>query len=117
AEQQATGISSLKIRYNAIQGYYIEITNTHLSAVPAHYRRLQTLVGRERFITPQLQQLQYGIEAARKDIITYEAALFENIKQQVTQHIAELRKSVSSIAHVDAFFVLFPVGNSNGSIR
>lgn len=117
AEQQATGISSLKIRYNAIQGYYIEITNANLSAVPEHYRRLQTLVGRERFITPQLQQLQYGIEAARKDITTYEAALFENIKQQVTQHIAALRKSAYSIAHLDALFALAHVAYNNGYVR
>lgn len=117
AEQQATGISSLKIRYNAIQGYYIEITNANLSAVPEHYRRLQTLVGRERFITPQLQQLQYGIEAARKDITTYETSLFEGIKKQVTQHIAALRKSAYSIAHLDALFALAHVAYNNGYVR
>src|SRR5690606_15917285 len=58
-EQNETGIASLKIRYNNVQGYYIEVTNANRSAVPERYRRLQTLVGRERFMTPELQDLQY----------------------------------------------------------
>jgi len=117
AEQKATGIASLKIRYNAIQGYYIEITNTHLSAVPERYRRLQTLVGRERFITPELQQLQYGIESARKDITTYEAQLFDAIKKQITQHISALRKSAYSVAHLDALLALSVLAYENGYVR
>lgn len=116
-EQNATGISSLKVRYNAIQGYYIEVTNANLSAVPERYRRLQTLVGRERFITPELQQLQYGIEAARKDIVNHEAALFEGIKQEVALSIAALRKSAHAIAHVDALVSLGRLAYENGYVR
>jgi DNA mismatch repair protein MutS len=117
AEQKATGINSLKIRYNAVQGYYIEITNANLSAVPERYRRLQTLVGRERFITPELQQLQYGIESARKDITTYEAAIFEKIKQQVATHIGVLRKSAYAVAHIDALLSLGSLAYENGYVR
>ena len=117
AEQQATGIASLKIRYNAIQGYYIEITNANLAAVPERYRRLQTLVGRERFITPELAQLQHGIESARKDITNYEAQIFDAIKKQITQHISALRKSAYAIAHLDALLSLSILAYENGYVR
>lgn len=116
-EQKATGINSLKIRYNAVQGYYIEVTNTHASAVPERYRRLQTLVGRERFITPELQVLQHDIESARKDITTYETQLFDQIKQQVAQHISALRKAVHAIAHIDALLSLACLAYENGYVR
>lgn len=117
AEQKATGITSLKIRYNAIQGYYIEITNANLSAVPEHYRRLQTLVGRERFTTTELQNLQYGIESARKDIVNYESMLFDGIKNEVAKHIALLRKSAHAIAHIDALLSLARLAYDNGYVR
>lgn len=116
-EQKLTGINSLKIRYNAVQGYYIEVTNTHASAVPERYRRLQTLVGRERFITPELQVLQHDIESARKDITTYETQLFDQIKQQVAQHISALRKAVHAIAHIDALLSLACLAYENGYVR
>ncbi len=117
AEQNATGITSLKIRYNAIQGYYIEVTNANLSAVPERYRRLQTLVGRERFMTPELQQLQHGIESARKDIVHHEQAIFETIKREVAQHISALRKSAHAIAHIDALLSLARLAYDNGYTR
>lgn len=117
AEQQATGITSLKIRYNAIQGYYIEVTNANLDAVPERYRRLQTLVGRERFMTPELQQLQHGIESARKDIVNHEQAIFETIKREVAQHISALRKSAHAIAHIDALLSLARLAYDNGYAR
>lgn len=116
-EQKETGIQSLKIRYNAVQGYYIEVTNANLSAVPERYRRLQTLVGRERFITPELQQLQYGIESARKDIVNHEQALFEGIKQEVARDISSLRKSAHAIAHIDALLSLARLAYDNGYVR
>lgn len=116
-EQKLTGINSLKVRYNAVQGYYIEVTNTHAAAVPERYRRLQTLVGRERFITPELQVLQHDIESARKDITAYEAQLFDEIKQQVAQHISPLRKAVHAIAHIDALLSLACLAYENGYVR
>jgi len=116
-EQQATGINSLKIRYNNIQGYYIEITNTHLDAVPDRYKRLQTLVGRERFITPELQQLQYEIEMSRKDSALYEQELYKQIKAYVMQHISALRKCAHAIAHLDALIALADLAYNNNYVR
>src|SRR5579863_6371743 len=115
-EQKLTGISSLKIRYNAVCGYYIEITNANLSAVPERYRRLQTLVGRERFITSELQQLQHGIESARKDIATHEQTLFDGIKRAVAVHISALRKSAHAIAHIDALLSFARLAYDNGYV-
>jgi DNA mismatch repair protein MutS len=116
-EQQATGIQSLKIRYNNVQGYYIEVTNVNLAAVPVRYKRLQTLVGRERFITTELQTLQYSIEHARKDISSYEQELFNGIKVTVASYVSALRKSAHAIAHVDALLSLARLAYDNGYIR
>lgn len=116
-EQDETGITSLKIRYNHVQGYYIEVTNANRSAVPERYKRLQTLVGRERFMTPELQDLQYGIERARKDITTYEQELFVALKAQVSSYTAPLRKSAHALAHLDALLSLARLSYDNGYVR
>jgi len=116
-EQQETGISSLKIRYNAIQGYYIEVTNANLKSVPDHYRRLQTLVGRERFITKELQEVHYAIERARKDSIAYEQNLFNDIKKHVAAHIASLRKAAHALAHIDALLALSRLAYDKSYVR
>ena len=100
-----------------MQGYYIEVTNANLSAVPERYRRLQTLVGRERFMTPELQQLQYGIESARKDIVNHEQTLFDGIKREVASYISALRKSAHALAHIDALLSLGRLAYDNGYVR
>ncbi len=115
-EQIDTGINSLKIRFNNVQGYYIEVTNTHLNAVPERYKRLQTLVGRERFMTPELQQLHYEIERAHKDIVVYEQKLFAAIKQQVMSHIAALRKCAHAVAHLDALLAFARLAYNNNYV-
>lgn len=101
-EQQETGIQSLKIRYNAIHGYYVEITNSNLHLVPQHYVRRQTLVGKERFIFAELQELQHQIVIAGSQIEALEKELFEHIKQQVLPYISDLRKSIHAISQLDA---------------
>jgi DNA mismatch repair protein MutS len=82
-EQEKTGIQSLKIRYNQVYGYYIEITKPNVPFVPDHYVRQQTLVGRERYITAALQQLQSEIVSAQDQIKRVEKELFEVIKNEV----------------------------------
>jgi DNA mismatch repair protein MutS len=112
-EQQETGIGSLKIRYNNVQGYYIEITNVHKDAIPDRYRRVQTLVGRERFMTSELQELQYSIEQSSKNIVGYEQELFGQIKKQVANHIVGLRKAAHALAHLDALLSLARLSYNN----
>ena len=105
-EQQATGISSLKIRFNQVQGYYIEVTKPNLHLVPDHYLRQQTLMGKERFMTTKLQQLQIEMEEARQNIGELENRLFNKIKAVVLQSIYELRKTAAALAQLDALLGL-----------
>ena len=116
-EQEKTGIGSLKVRYNAVHGYYIEVTKTHLNAVPGHYKRQQTLVGRERFITPELQELQHEIFKARNEIDQREKELFESVKATVYQHVSALRKTAYALAQLDALLGLAHCALDNGYIK
>ncbi len=101
-EQQATGINSLKIRYTAAHGYYIEITNTHANLVPAHYKRNQTLVGRERFTCSSLQELQHKILMASSDIKELEQDLYSQLKMAIMGYLPLLRKAMYMLAQLDA---------------
>ena len=101
-EQERTGIQSLKVRYNNVHGYYIEVTKANLGAVPEDYIRQQTLVGRERFVTKELQELQIKLVRARNQINETEKAVFERVKTDVAQYIGALRKTAQVMAHVDA---------------
>jgi DNA mismatch repair protein MutS len=101
-EQQKTGINSLKVGYNHVHGYYIEITKTHLASVPERYVRYQTLVGKERYTTVELKQLEAHVVAARMESITLENTLFETIKREVDMHVPQLRKMAQALAHLDA---------------
>jgi DNA mismatch repair protein MutS len=101
-EQQVSGINSLKIRYNQVHGYYIEITKTNAHLVPSHYIRQQTLVGRERYTTPALQELQHEIMRARTDIAQVEKAVFDRVKMEVGRFVHALRKLAHALAHLDA---------------
>jgi DNA mismatch repair protein MutS len=116
-EQKETGISSLKIRYTGAFGYYIEITKTHYDRIPAHYVRQQTLVGRERFMTPALQQLQYEIVNARTQIQTVEQAVFERVQREVVVYGSALRKLAQALAHLDALAGFARLAYDNSYVR
>lgn len=116
-EQTATGINSLKIRYNQVHGYYIEVTKTHADSIPAHYIRQQTLVGRERYMTPELQQLQHEILRAQSDTAQVEKAAFERIKQEVHGYLASLRKLSNALANLDALMGLTRVSYEKSYTR
>lgn len=116
-EQQKTGISSLKVGYNSAHGYYIEVTKTNLGSVPDYYLRHQTLVGRERFTTPELRALQDDIMNAKNQIEILEKAAFDKIKLEVLSHIAALRKLAHALAHLDALFGFSKVAYDRGYIR
>lgn len=117
AEQEATGISSLKIRYNQVHGYYIEVTKTHMDAIPAHYIRQQTLVGRERYMTLALQQLQHEIMGAHASIEQVEKEVFDRVKMESFFHIQGLRKLAHAIAHLDALLGFAQVAYTHRYVR
>jgi DNA mismatch repair protein MutS len=116
-EQEATGIQSLKVRYNQVHGYYIEITKTNLDQVPAHYIRQQTLVGRERFMTPELQLLQHEILHAQSSIAKTEQEIFDRVKQDVSQYMGSLRRLSHALAHVDALLGFARIAYAQGYVR
>jgi len=105
-EQQKTGITSLKIGFNHVFGYYIEVTKANMHLVPSYYTRQQTLANRERFMMPALQQLQVEINHAQDQVLSVQAAIFERIKKEVELNITPLRKLAHALAHLDALFGL-----------
>lgn len=114
AEQKRTGISTLKIRQNSVQGFYIEVTKANSELVPADYIRQQTLVGRERYTMPILQQMQAQALQAQLTIASYEKELFLQVKEKVTQFITPLRKIAEAIATTDALVGFAIVAYENG---
>lgn len=116
-EQQETGINSLKVRFNSVHGYYIEVTNANKDLVPDRYQRRQTLVGKERYTTSELSQLAYDIERAHAQISEREKELFTQVKQMVSQHGTQLRKLAHALAHLDALHGLAKVAYNNGYTR
>ena len=100
-ERKKTGISSLKVRYNQVFGYYIEVTKSNLHLVPDHYIRKQTLVNAERFITPELKEFETKVLGAEEAICQLECRLFEEIRKRVSDETPRLQKTASAIAIID----------------
>jgi len=100
-ERKKTGISSLKVRYNQVFGYYIEVTKSNLHLVPERYIRKQTLVNAERFITPELKQFEEKVLGAEEAICQLEYRLFEDIRRRVSDETPRLQRTASSIAIID----------------
>jgi len=100
-EKKRTGISSLKVRYNQVFGYYIEVTKTNLHLVPENYVRKQTLVNAERFITPELKEFEAKVLGAEEAICQLEYRLFEDIRRRVSDETSMLQKTASAIAVID----------------
>lgn len=116
-EQQKTGISSLKIRYNQIYGYTIEITKSNAHLVPAHYERIQTLVGKERYTMAILKQLHRDIDLAQTESKQMEASIFMQLKQDVGAKKTELRRLVHALSHLDALLGFTLAAYENRYVR
>ncbi len=100
-ERSATGISSLKIGFNRVFGYYIEVTKTHAEKVPENYIRKQTLVNSERYITPELKEMESRVLGAEEKIKNLESQLFEDLRSRVTQRSADIQANARLIAILD----------------
>jgi len=100
-ERERTGISSLKVRYNRVFGYYIEISNSNLHLVPGDYNRKQTLVGAERFTTPELKEYEEKILTAEERILEIEKQLFLEIRNSIAAEARRIRETAAVIAELD----------------
>ncbi len=100
-EREKTGIRSLKIRYNRVFGYYLEVTKSNMSQVPDHYVRKQTLANGERYITPELKEMEDTILGAEQKVIALEYDLFCGIRDAVSQQITSLQTTAKSLAAID----------------
>ncbi|MDP2599594.1 MAG: DNA mismatch repair protein MutS [Deltaproteobacteria bacterium] len=108
-ERQATGISSLKIRFNQVFGYYIEVTHTHREKIPPHYIRKQTLVNAERFITPELKEYEEKVLGAEEKIQKMEYALFLALRDEAKTWGGKIQHAADRIAMLDALLSLASV--------
>jgi DNA mismatch repair protein MutS len=110
-ERKKTRISSLKVRYNQVFGYYIEVTKSNLHLVPSHYERKQTLVNAERFVTPELKEFEAKVLGAEEAICQLEFRLFEEIRQNVSDHTHRLQRTASAVAVIDTLCALSEVAD------
>jgi DNA mismatch repair protein MutS len=115
-EIERTGITSLKIRYNNIAGYYIEITKANVKNVPDDYIQQQTLVNRNRYVTQELKDLERDIIRAQNEIDFVEKEVFQRVKNDVFQELSSLRRCSQALAYLDGLFGLARVAYNNGYI-
>lgn len=105
-EREQTGIKSLKIGYNKVFGYYLEVTNANTANVPAYFIRKQTLVNAERYITPELKEFETKILGAQEKIVTIEYHIFVTVRDYIKNHIQDLQETARQIAQLDAIVSL-----------
>ena len=100
-EIASTGISSLKVRFNSVFGYYIEITKSNLDKVPPHYHRKQTVANGERFITPELKEMEGKILGAEERSVKLEYEIFQRVREEVLGQLPKIQQTASSMAQLD----------------
>jgi DNA mismatch repair protein MutS len=100
-EIRCTGIASLKIRFNSVFGYYIEVTKSNLDKVPAHYIRKQTIANGERFITPALKEVEGKILGAEERSVKLEYELFQRVREEVLGQLPRLQETAAALAQMD----------------
>ncbi len=105
-ERERTEIGSLKVGFNKVFGYYIEVTRPHLARVPADYERRQTLSGAERFVTPELKEYEAKVLGAEEHIGTREAALIDALRGRVAEAIARVQTTAALLAQLDVWGAL-----------
>jgi DNA mismatch repair protein MutS len=116
SERERTGISSLKIGYNNVFGYYIEVTHTHKDKVPENYFRKQTLTNAERFVTPELKEYEEKILHAEEKILALETQLFNELRQLIAGHIGTIQANAQSIAMLDCYSSLAEVAREQNYV-
>ncbi|MDY3330328.1 MAG: DNA mismatch repair protein MutS [Pelistega sp.] len=102
-EKEATGIPNLRVEYNRVHGFYIEVTKTHIDKVPAHYRRRQTLKNVERYITPELKTWEDKVLSAKDRALSREKYLFDQLLQSLQPWIVPLQNLARTLAQIDVY--------------
>ena len=116
-EREKTGIKNLKIKYNKVFGYYLEVTNSFKDMVPDYFTRKQTLANAERFITPELKELEDVILGAEDKLIVLEYELFREVRQKVADEVVRIQKTAKAVAQIDVFASLATVAEQNNYCR
>ena len=116
-ERKRTGIGSLKIRFNQIFGYYIEISRANMHLAPPDYERQQTLVNAERFTSPELKEYERKVLAADERIIAIERRLFVEIRSSIAAKASRLRRTAAAVAQLDVLACLAKLAADRGYIR
>ncbi len=105
-EREATGIKTLKIGYNRVFGYYLEVTKTNIDAVPEQYIRKQTLANCERYITEELKQLEGQVLGAQERLVSLEYELFCAVREEIASQVHRIQRTAHALSHVDVLVAL-----------
>jgi DNA mismatch repair protein MutS len=116
-ERARTGIQSLKVRFNNVFGYYIEISKANLHLAPPDYERKQTLVNAERFTTPELKELESKVLDAEDKMLTLEREIFQELRLFAAEHAARIRRTAAGVAELDVTCALAQVAAENRYVR
>jgi DNA mismatch repair protein MutS len=116
-ERERTGIPSLKVGFNKVFGYFLEVTHAHRDRVPADYERRQTLAGAERYVTPELKEYEAKVLGAEEHIGRREAELFTALRSAVGDAIARVQGTARVLAHLDVWTALAEVAERNRYVR
>ena len=116
-EIERTGITSLKVGFNKVFGYYIEVTNTHREKIPEHYLRKQTLKNCERFITADLKEYETKVLNAKERVMELEYQIFVRLRDQAAAHISALQDIAAAIARVDVITTFAFIARKRGYVR
>ena len=116
-ERARTGINSLKVGYNRVFGYYIEVSNAHGHKIPDDYQRRQTLTGAERYVTPALKEYEERVLTATDRIETRERELFERLRAQVARDVHRIQGVARVVAELDVLSTLADVAEREGYVR
>ena len=116
-EREKTGIKNLRIKFNKVFGYYLEVTNSYKDLVPDYYTRKQTLANAERYITPELKELEDLILGAEEKLFSLEYDLFGEIRDTIAREIVRIQTTARAVAAIDVFASLAYVAEKNNYVR
>ena len=116
-EIDETGIPSLKIKYNQVFGYFIEVTRSHLEKVPERYKRKQTISNGERYIIPELKEIENRILGADERALKLELEIFQNLRDEVRNHLSTIQNSAKSLAELDVLCAFAEQARMYGYVR